>query len=62
MSILGKWRIVAMPGYDADYPDMMEPAYILFAKSGSEFAFRVRHRHHPRGRRWRRDRVHLVRQ
>ena len=39
MSILGKWRIVAMPGYDADYPDMMEPAYILFAKSGSEFAF-----------------------
>jgi hypothetical protein len=29
-----------MPDYDADYPDMMEPAYLLFAENGSgEFAF-----------------------
>lgn len=40
MSILGKWRIVAMPDYVEDYPDMMEPAYILFEAHGSgEFAF-----------------------
>lgn len=40
MSLLGKWRIVAMPDYVEDYPDMMEPAYILFAQNGSgEFAF-----------------------
>jgi hypothetical protein len=39
MSIQGKWRITDMPGYEADYPDMMEPAYILFDKAGSEFAF-----------------------
>jgi hypothetical protein len=29
-----------MPDYEADYPDMMEPAYILFQAHGSgEFAF-----------------------
>jgi hypothetical protein len=39
MSIQGKWRIVEMPDYEADFPDMMEPAYILFGKSGGEFAF-----------------------
>jgi hypothetical protein len=39
MSVLGKWRIVEMPDYEDDYPDMMEPAYILFAKSGGEFVF-----------------------
>jgi hypothetical protein len=39
MSIQGKWRITEMPAYDAGYPDMMEPAYILFDKTGSEFAF-----------------------
>lgn len=40
MSILGKWRIVAMPDYVENYPDMLEPAYILFAENGSgEFAF-----------------------
>lgn len=39
MSVLGKWRIVEMPDYESDFPDMMEPAYILFDKSGSEFAF-----------------------
>lgn len=39
MSIQGKWRIIEMPDYEADFPDMMEPAYILFDKSGGEFAF-----------------------
>jgi hypothetical protein len=40
VSILGKWRIVAMPDYVEDYPDMMEPAYLLFEAHGSgEFAF-----------------------
>src|SRR5579864_3201257 len=29
-----------MPDYDADYPDMMDPAYIRFAENGSgDFAF-----------------------
>lgn len=39
MSIRGKWRIVRMPAYEADFPDMMGPAYLLFGKSGGEFAF-----------------------
>ena len=39
MNLLGKWRIVAMPDYEDDYPDMVEPAYILFAEEGGEFAF-----------------------
>jgi hypothetical protein len=39
MSVQGKWRIVEMPDYVDDYPDMMEPAYILFGKSSGEFAF-----------------------
>jgi hypothetical protein len=39
MSILGKWRIVEMPDYEDDYPDMMEPAYILFEGARGEFAF-----------------------
>lgn len=40
MSLAGKWRIVAMPDHVEDYPDMMEPAYILFEAGGSgEFAF-----------------------
>ena len=40
MSALGRWRIVAMPDYTADYPDMVEPAYLLFKANGSgEFAF-----------------------
>jgi len=37
--MMGRWRIVEMPNYDADYPDMMEPAYILFEETGGEFAF-----------------------
>jgi hypothetical protein len=40
VSVLGRWRIVEMPDYDDDFPDMMEPAYILFEDHGSgEFAF-----------------------
>ena len=40
MSVQGKWRIVEMPDYESDYPDMMEPAYILFdGEGGGEFAF-----------------------
>jgi len=40
MSVSGKWRIVAMPDYVEDYPDMLEPAYILFEENGSsEFVF-----------------------
>jgi len=39
VSLQGKWRIVEMPDYEADFPDMMGPAYILFGKSGGEFAF-----------------------
>jgi hypothetical protein len=38
--VKGKWRITRMPDYEADFPDMMEPAYILFdGKGGGEFAF-----------------------
>jgi hypothetical protein len=40
VSVLGKWRIVEMPDYEDDYPDMLDPAYILFEDHGSgEFAF-----------------------
>ncbi len=39
MSVLGKWRIVEMPDYDEDHPDIMEPAYILFEPTRGEFTF-----------------------
>lgn len=40
MSVLGRWRIVEMPDDTEDYPDMLDPAYILFQDHGSgEFAF-----------------------
>jgi hypothetical protein len=40
VSVLGRWRIVETPDYDDDFPDMMQPAYILFEDHGSgEFAF-----------------------
>lgn len=39
MSLLGRWRITRMPDYTEDYPDMMEPAYILFEPRSGEFAF-----------------------
>jgi len=39
MSVLGRWRIVQMPDYTDDYPDMMEPAYILFGQEHGAFAF-----------------------
>lgn len=36
----GKWRIVRMPDYTSDFPDMVERAYIVFnGKGGGEFAF-----------------------
>lgn len=39
MSVLGKWRIVELPGYEDEYADMVEPAYILFEAGCGEFAF-----------------------
>ena len=40
MSVAGKWRIVEMPGFPQNYPDLVEPAYILFENGGGgEFAF-----------------------
>jgi hypothetical protein len=40
MSLNGRWRIIGMPDCTDDYPDMVEPAYILFEDHGSgEFAF-----------------------
>jgi hypothetical protein len=40
MTLAGKWRIVEMPDHVEDYPDMVEPAYLLFEANGSgEFAF-----------------------
>jgi len=39
VSVLGKWRIVELPGYADDYADMVEPAYILCEATGGEFAF-----------------------
>lgn len=40
MMLKGRWRIVEMPDYEADYPDMVEPAYLLFEGDGSgAFAF-----------------------
>ncbi len=39
MSVLGKWRIIELPGYEEDYADMVEPAYILFEAARGEFAF-----------------------
>jgi len=38
--VKGKWRIVEMPDYESDYPDMMGPAYIfLDGKGAGDFAF-----------------------
>jgi hypothetical protein len=39
VSVLGRWRIVELPGYEDDYADMVEPAYILFEPTRGEFAF-----------------------
>jgi hypothetical protein len=38
MSLVGRWRIVAMPDSVEDYPDMMEPAYIFFNGNHSMIA------------------------
>jgi hypothetical protein len=48
---MGKWRIVKMPDYTSDYPDMIEPAYILFdGKGGRRVRLWLRHRRHLRSR------------
>ena len=40
MSLKGKWRIIEMPDFGTDYPNMAEPAYILFEDNGSgKFVF-----------------------
>lgn len=39
-SVAGRWRIVEMPDYTEDYPDMLDPAHITFHPDGaSHFAF-----------------------
>jgi hypothetical protein len=38
MNVLGRWRIIELPGYEDDYADMVEPAYILFEAARGEFA------------------------
>jgi hypothetical protein len=38
--LLGKWRIVEMALWDADFLDLVEPAYIVFDRQGrGEFVF-----------------------
>ena len=40
--LLGKWRIVEMELWDADFVDLVEPAYIAFDRQGrGEFVFGV---------------------
>jgi hypothetical protein len=39
MSLTGRWRITQLPGYEDDYADMVELAYILFGPTGGDFAF-----------------------
>ncbi len=39
MSLKGRWRIVEMEAWDKDFLDLVEPAYILFGDTSSEFAF-----------------------
>lgn len=39
MNLIGKWRIIAIPDYEEDYPNMVGPAYILFGEEAGEFAF-----------------------
>jgi len=38
--LIGRWRIVEADLWDRDYLDLVEPAYMTFAKNGrGEFAF-----------------------
>lgn len=39
MTLQGRWRIVELTGWDDDYKDLVEPAYILFEATSGEFAF-----------------------
>ena len=42
--VLGRWRIVGMALWDADFLDLVEPAYIAFDRQGSgEFVFGAVH-------------------
>ncbi len=42
--LLGKWRIVEMELWDADFLDLVEPAYIAFDRQGrGEFVFGAVH-------------------
>jgi hypothetical protein len=38
-SLLGKWRITSMETWDAEYVDMLGPAYIQIDDAGGEMAF-----------------------
>jgi hypothetical protein len=60
MSIRGKWRITEMPDYEADYPDMMEPAYIQLWQVRRRVCLWLRERRDPRNDRRQLRRVHLV--
>ena len=40
--LVGRWRITAMSQWEADYLDLVEPAFIEFGRQGSgEFRFGV---------------------
>jgi len=39
MSLKGRWRIVEMDAWDKNFLDLVEPAYIRFGETSSEFAF-----------------------
>jgi hypothetical protein len=42
--LLGKWRIIEMELWDADFLDLVEPAYITFdQQGGGEFVFGAVH-------------------
>ncbi len=42
--LLGKWRIIEMEMWDADFLDLVEPAYITFdQRGGGEFVFGAVH-------------------
>jgi hypothetical protein len=38
MSVQGKWRIIEMPAYEADYPNMMGPAEADFIARRWDFS------------------------
>lgn len=38
-AVLGRWRIVEIEGWDADYIDMLGPGYIQFDPDGGQIEF-----------------------